>query len=122
MLFFYNLDASGTLEFSRPIPLGLANPLDVAVVNSDKLAVAMDLGLSRGGANEHWHSLIQVQRSTNGSGDYSVGTGLLKSAAMGASADLGDGEEDASETEVQKLLYSAETLRKTNFEDGADAE
>lgn len=115
-LFIYRLQASGVLEFQSPIILG-GPPMDVAVINSKELVVAMDLSLEKDSQNFVSSSLIRVQYVEGGG--YSVENKLIKEATA---ADLGDGEVDASGADIQKLLYSAETLRKMDFEDGADAD
>lgn len=60
-------------------------------------------------------SIVKVERI--GAEDYRASNGSFKVAPESTS--LGDDDEvEASEAEVQKLLYSAETLRKMDSEEG----
>lgn len=91
--------------------------MDVAVINNKELVVAIDLGLEEDSQNFVSGSLIRVQCVEGG--DYMINNKLIKEATA---ADLGDGEVDAAGADIQKLLYSAETLRKMDSEDGGDAD
>lgn len=104
------------MAFHSNIVLG-GQPLDVAVVNSRELVVAVDLGLEEDSPNFVSSSLIRIQCAEGGV--YSVGDQLIKEAMA---VDLGDGEVDASGADIQKLLYNAETLRKMDSEDGGDVD
>lgn len=116
--------------------------MDVAVVNSDALVVAVDRSLNNnhldkdkeegGGVgsgvenNNVQNSLVKIERIVGDGGEeeYKVVAGGFSVKTKAAAEELGgdDDEADVSEAEIQKLLYSAETLRKMDFEDGGDAE
>lgn len=112
-VFMFILQASGSLEFSRTISLP-GNPMDIAIVSSEKAVVAVDPGHESASGGDLKKSLLKVEHIN---GEYKASDDLVQDIS-----DLGDGETDVSEEELQKLLYSAETLRKMESEDGADAE
>lgn len=112
-LFLFTLKDTGSLEFSCTIRLP-GNPLDLGVVDAAKIVVAVDLG-QEGIEDDLFKSLLQVERAD---GEYRIGEDIVKDVP-----DVGKEDTDVPVEELNKLLYSAETLRKTDYEDGgADAE
>lgn len=87
----------------------------MAVLDSKNLIVALDMSFEQDSPIFVSSSLAVIGHD----GETGTGTGKIKAAAA---ADLGDGESDATEAELQKLLYHAETLRKMESEDGGEAD
>ncbi|ROV99967.1 hypothetical protein VMCG_06237 [Cytospora schulzeri] len=114
-IFMFTLKAAGSLEFSRTISLP-GNPLELEVVDGDRLLVAVEPSTREaGGEYDVTKSVLKVEHVN---GEYQVSEGVVKDVP-----DLGVNETDIAEEEMQMLLYSAENLRKMEFEDGgADAE
>jgi hypothetical protein len=110
----FTLKAAGSLAFSRTITLP-GNPLELQVVDGEKLLVAVEPEAREAGEYDAKKSLLKVEHVD---GEYRVSDGVVKDVP-----DLGDNETDLAEEEMQMLLYSADNLRKMEFEDGgADAE
>lgn len=113
-LFLFTLTASGTMDYVRNISLP-GSPLEVEVVDGDRLVVAVEPARAGGGEYDLSKSLLKVERVGEG---YQVNDGLI-----GHVPDLGEHETDLAEEEVQTLLFNAENLRKTDSEEGlAEAE
>lgn len=87
----------------------------MAVINSKKLVVSIDVSFEQDSPIFVSSSLTMIGHTVANS----IGNGKIKAAAA---ADLDDGEADATEAEIQKLLYHAETLRKMENEDGGEAD
>lgn len=110
----FTLKATGSLKYSRTIGLP-GNPLELEVVDGEKLLVAVEPHAREAGEYDAKKSLLKVEHVN---GEYQVSDGVVQDVP-----DLGDSETDVTEEEAQLLLYSAENLRKMDFEDGgADAE
>lgn len=113
-IFLFTLRAAGTLDYVRNISLP-GNPLEVEVVDGDRLVVAVEPTRSEGEEYDLSKSLLKVEHVGE---QYQVTDGLI-----GQVPDLGEHETDLAEDEVQTLLFNAENLRKTDFEEGlAEAE
>jgi hypothetical protein len=110
----FTLRPNGTLEYSRNIGLP-GNPLEVEVVDGDRLVVAVEPTRTEGGEYDLSKSLLKVEHVGQ---DYRVTDGFV-----GHVPDLGEHETDLAEEELQTLLFNAENLRKTDSEEGlAEAE
>lgn len=113
-IFIFTLKAAGSPEFSRTITLP-GNPLELQVVNGERLLIAVEPKAREAGEYDAKQSILKVEHAD---GEYRVSDGVVRYVP-----DLGDNETDLAEEEMQMLLYSAENLRKMEFEDGgADAE
>lgn len=113
-IFLFTLRARGALDYVRNISLP-GNPLEVEVVDGDKLVVAVEPTRSEGGEYDLSESLLKVEHMGE---QYQVTDGLV-----GHVPDLGEHETDLREDELQTLLFNAENLRKTDSEEGlAEAE
>lgn len=110
----FTLTAAGSLSASRTISLP-GNPLEIEVVNDKTLLVAVEPNTRDGGEQDAKKSLLKVEHVK---GEYQVSDEVVQDVP-----DLSDNETDVAEDELQMLLYSAENLRKMDFEEGgADAE
>lgn len=107
----------GELEPSLTINLP-GNPFDIGVVNAQNLIVPVDpTDKEEDGTYNLKKSLLRV---THADGEYKVSEDVIQHAAdLEAEASSVD---DVSSLEMEKLLYSAETLRKSNFEDREDGD
>lgn len=113
-IFLFTLSTTGTLDYVRNISLP-GNPLEVEVVDGDRLVVAVEPTRSEGGEYDLSKSLLKVKHVGE---QYQVTDGLISQVP-----DLGEHETDLAEDEVQTLLFNAENLRKTDSEEGlAEAE
>ncbi|KUI66780.1 tRNA (guanine-N(7)-)-methyltransferase non-catalytic subunit trm82 [Cytospora mali] len=113
-IFMFTLKTSGSLEFARMISLP-SNPLEVEVVDGERLLVAVEPNALESGEYDAKKSLLKVEHIN---GEYQVSDEVVNDVP-----DLGDNETDIATEEIQMLLYSAENLRKMDFEDGGpDAE
>lgn len=113
-IFLFTLSATGTLDYVRNISLP-GNPLEVEVVDGDRLVVAVEPTRPEGGEYDLSKSLLKVEHVGE---QYQVTDGLISQVP-----DLGEHETDLAEDEVQTLLFNAENLRKTDSEEGlAEAE
>lgn len=113
-LFLFTLKATGTLDYVRNISLP-GNPLEVEVVDGDKLVVTVEPTRAGSGEYDLSKSLLKIEHVGE---QYQVTDGLV-----GHVPDLGEHETDLAEDELQTLLFNAENLRKTDFEEGlAEAE
>lgn len=109
-LFLYTLKEAGSLEFVNTIKL-TGNPLDVGIVDSAKLVVAVDTSTNAAaGDHDLKKSLLKVEQRN---GEYQVSEGLIQDIP-----ELEDTSAEILEDELQKLLYTAETLRKLDLEEG----
>lgn len=115
-LFIFNLKDTGSLEFSHSIRLP-GNPLEIGIVDGEKLVVATDPSHKEdGGGYDLRKSLLEVKHA---SGEYQVLDELVKDLPEASEAE----DADIPDEELQRLLYSAEALRKIESEEGAaDAE
>lgn len=110
----FALRTTGTLDYLRTINLP-GSPLEVEVVDSDRLVVAVEPTRTEGGEYDLSKSLLKVEHVGD---QYQVTDGLV-----GNVPDLGEHETDVAEDEMRTLLFNAENLRKTDSEEGvADAE
>lgn len=113
-IFLFTLSATGTLDYVRNISLP-GNPLEVEVVDGDRLVVAVEPSRPEGGEYDLSKSLLKVEHVGE---QYQVTDGLISQVP-----DLGEHETNLAEDEVQTLLFNAENLRKTDSEEGlAEAE
>ncbi|ROW16098.1 hypothetical protein VPNG_01944 [Cytospora leucostoma] len=113
-IFIFTLKANGSLDFSRTIRLP-GNPLEVDVVDGETLLVAAEPNARDAGEYDTKKSILKVEHVN---GEFQVSDGVINDIP-----DLGDNETDLTEEEMQALLYSAENLRKMEFDEpGADAE
>lgn len=86
-------------------------------MDAQNLIVAIDPSHKEAGAYDVKKSLLRVKHAD---GEYQVSEDVIRSGSdLEAEVFYGD---DVSVQEVNKLLYSTETLRKTNFEDRGDVE
>lgn len=112
-LFLFTIRSTGTLDYLCNISLP-GNPLEVEVVDGDRLVVAVEPART-GGEYDLSKSLLKVEYVGE---QYQVTGGLI-----GHVPDLGEHETDLAEEELQTLLFNAENLRKTDSEEGlAEAE
>lgn len=102
------LKDTGSLEFSRTVNLPY-NVLEVGVVDGEKLIVAVDPNRKEAGEYDLQKSLMMVEHAN---GDYQIPDDPVTNVA-----DLNQEDIDVSYEELQRLLYSAETLRKLDTED-----
>lgn len=113
-IFLFTLRETGNLDYVRNITLP-GNPLEVEVVDGDRLVVAAEPTRAEGGEYDLSKSLLKVEHVGE---QYQVTEGLV-----GHVPDLGEHETDLAEDELQTLLFNAENLRKTDSEEGlAEAE
>lgn len=113
-LFLFTIRSTGTLDYLCNIGLP-GNPLEVEVVDGDRLVVAVEPTRIGGGEYDLSKSLLKVEYVGE---QYQVTSGLI-----GHVPDLGEHETDLAEEELQTLLFNAENLRKTDSEEGlAEAE
>lgn len=115
-IFLFNLQDSGALEFSNTIHLP-GNPFEVGVVDDKKLLVAVDPRQKDAGTYDIKKSLLTVEHADGG---YKVLEDVIKDAGSLEAEILSS--EDIPSDELDKMLYSAETLRKIYPEDKVDAE
>lgn len=108
-LFLFTLKAAGTLDYVRNISLP-GSPLEVEVVDGDRLVVAVEPTRSESGEYDLSKSLLKIEHVGE---QYQVVDGLV-----GHVPDLGEHETDLAEDELQTLLFNAENLRKTDSEEG----
>lgn len=108
-IFLFTLAATGSLDYVRNISLP-GSPLEVEVVDGDRLVVAVEPARTGGGEYDLSKSLLKVERVGD---QYQINDGLI-----GHVPDLGEHETDLSGDEVQTLLFNAENLRKTDSEEG----
>lgn len=115
-IFLFNLDKEGGLEFSRTIDL-VGNPFDIGIVDGQTLIVAVDPSHEEAEPFDLSKSLLRIRQVD---GEYRVSEDVIQdNADLEADA---SSEDDISGMERNKMLYSAEMLRKTNFEDRDAAE
>lgn len=115
-IFLFSLKSTGSLELSRTIDLP-GNPFDIGVIDAQNLVVAVDPSHKEAGAYDLNKSLLRVKHLGD---EYRVSEDVIQlTADLEAEAFY---DEDVPGLEWDKLLYSAETLRKSNFEDREDAE
>lgn len=113
-IFLFTLKATGTLDYVRNISLP-GNPLEIEVLDGDRLVVAVEPTRSESGEYDLSKSLLKVEHVGE---QYQVTDGLISHVP-----DLGEHETDLAEDELQTLLFNAENLRKTDSEEGlAEAE
>lgn len=113
-IFLFTLKATGTLDYVRNISLP-GNPLEIEVLDGDRLVVAVEPTRSESGEYDLSKSLLKVEYVGE---QYQVTDGLISHVP-----DLGEHETDLAEDELQTLLFNAENLRKTDSEEGlAEAE
>lgn len=113
-IFLFTLRSTGTLDYVRNISLP-GHPLEIEVVDGDRLVVAVEPTRTHGGEYDLSKSLLRVELEGQ---EYKVTDGLV-----GQVPDLGEHETDLAEEELQTLLFNAENLRKTDSEEGmAEAE
>lgn len=113
-IFLFTLKATGTLDYVRNISLP-GNPLEIEVLDGDRLVVAVEPTRSESGEYDLSRSLLKVEHVGE---QYQVTDGLISQVP-----DLGEHETDLAEDELQTLLFNAENLRKTDSEEGlAEAE
>lgn len=115
-IFLFNLKGADTLEFSRTIDLP-GNPFEIAIVDAQHLIVAVDPDHRKAGAYDVRRSLLRVKLVDS---EYHVSEDVIQNATV-LEAEVSS-DDDVSEQELGKLLYTAETLRKGNFEGRGDAE
>ncbi|KAJ0121337.1 wd repeat domain-containing protein [Diaporthe amygdali] len=108
-IFMFSLGATGALDYLRTISIP-GMPLEVQVVDEARLVVAVEPVRTGGGEYDLSKSLLKVEHVGD---QYQVTDGLV-----GNAPDLGEHETDLAEDELQTLLFSAENLRKTDFEEG----
>lgn len=111
-LFLFVLKDTGYLKFSRTIKLP-GNPLEVGVVDTTRLVVAVD-PIQETGDYDVFKSLLKVEHAD---GEYHISDGLVKDIP-----DVSKEDANVSAEEMKRLLYSAETLRKLDAEGAGDAE
>lgn len=116
-MFLFSMNDKGDLEPSLTIDLP-GNPFDIAVVNAQNLIVPVDpTDKQEDGMYDLKRSLLRI---THADGEYKVSEDVIQQAedldAESSSVDY------VSSIEMEKLLYSAETLRKSNFEDREDGD
>ncbi|POS76926.1 WD repeat domain-containing protein [Diaporthe helianthi] len=109
-IFLFILRPTGTLDYVRNIKLP-GNPLEIEVLDGDRLIVAVEPMRHHGGEYDLCKSLLRVEHEGH---DYKVTEGLVDQVT-----DLGEHETDLAEEELQTLLFSAENLRKTDSEEGS---
>lgn len=116
-IFLFNMNDKGDLEPSLTIDLP-GNPFDVGVVNGQNLIVPVDpTEKGEDGMYDLNKSLLRV---THADGEYRVSEDVIQNAAdLETEASAVD---EVSSIEMEKMLYSAETLRKSNFEDREDGD
>lgn len=103
------------MEPSRTIKIP-GNPFDIGVVDGNNLIVAVDPSHKEAGAYDLKQSLLRIKHVDS---EYRVSDDVIQNTAdLEAEVSL----DDISNLEMGKLLYSAETLRKSNFEDREAAE
>lgn len=107
-LFLFMLKDTGSLEFSQTVHLP-GNALEVGVVDGEKLIVAVDPNQKEARDYDLQKSLVMVEYAN---GEYQIADNVVTDVA-----DLNTEDMDVPDEEVQRLLYSAETLRKLDTED-----
>lgn len=111
------MNDKGGVEPSLTIGLP-GNPFDIGVVNAQNLIVPVDpAGKEEDGTYDLQKSLLRV---THTDGEYKVSEDVTQDGAD-LEAEISS-VDDVSSIEMEKLLYSAETLRKSNFEDREDGD
>lgn len=115
-IFLYSLKDSGVFEFSRTINLP-GNPFELGVEDDKKLIVAVDPSGKEAGEYDVKKSLLRVEYVD---GEYRVSEDVIKDAeSLDAEVFLND---DVPAEEFERMLYSAETLRKVYFDEKGDEE
>lgn len=115
-IFLYSLKDSGVFEFSRTINLP-GNPFELGVEDDKKLIVAVDPSGKEAGEYDVKKSLLRVEYVN---GEYRVSEDVIKDAeSLDAEVFLND---DVPAEEFERMLYSAETLRKVYFDEKGDEE
>lgn len=111
------MNDKGDLEPSATIDLP-GNPFDIGVDNAQSLIIPVDpTDKAEDGTFDVKKSLLRV---THADGEYKVLEDVIQHATeLEAETPSVD---DVSSIEMEKLLYSAETLRKSNFEDREDGD
>ncbi|CAN8099130.1 unnamed protein product [Discula destructiva] len=115
-IFLYRLKDSGALEYSSTINLP-GNPFEVGVQDNNKLIVAFDPSNKQAGEFDVKKSLLRVEHV---GGEYQVSEDVVKDVASVA-AEVSSSD-DVTPEEFEKMLYSAETLRKIYLEERVPAD
>ncbi|KAJ4396974.1 tRNA (guanine-N(7)-)-methyltransferase non-catalytic subunit trm82 [Gnomoniopsis smithogilvyi] len=115
-IFLFTLSTTGSLEPSGTIRLP-GNPFSIGVVEAQQLIVAVDPSHKDAGAYDLKKSLLRINHLMD---EYRVSEDVIQDTAELEAEALSD--DDISDMEMDKLLYNAEMLRKSNFEDREAAE
>lgn len=115
-IFLFNLKDPGALDFTRTINLP-GNPFEVGVVDGKTLIVALDPSNKEPGEYSVKKSLVRLAYAN---GDYQISEDVVKNVGS-EEADIFSSE-DIPADEYDKMLYSAETLRKIYLEDRIEAD